>query len=136
VAFLSGIIISEAISATQSSSSISSVGTVKAVGVGVYWDAGFTNRTAAINWGVLDPGTQKSFTLYIQNEGNSAITLSQSASNWTPSTASNYLTVSWNYNNQALNSGSSVQVTLTLAISVGITGISNFGFDITIMGSG
>jgi hypothetical protein len=136
LAFLSGFIVSIAVSATQTSTTLSSVGALKAIGVGVYWDSSFTNRTTAINWGTLDPGTQKSFTMYIRNEGNSAITLSQSTSNWNPSAASNYLTLTWNYNGQTINAGASVQVTLTLTVSASITGVSNFTFDITIVGSG
>ena len=136
LAFLSGFIVSIAVSATQTSTTLSSVGTLKTIGVGVYWDSGLTNRTTAINWGTLDPGTQKSFTMYIRNEGNSPITLTRSASNWNPAAASNYLSLAWNYNGQTINAGASVQVTLTLTVSASITGVSNFTFDITIVGSG
>jgi hypothetical protein len=136
LAFLSGFIVSIAVSATQTSTTLSSVGTLKAIGVGVYWDSSLTNRTTAINWGTLDPGAQRSFTVYIRNEGNSAITLTQSTSNWNPSAASNYLSLTWNYNGQTINAGTSVQVTLTLTVSASITGVSNFTFDITIVGSG
>ena len=136
LAFLSGFVVSIVISATQTSTTLSSVGTLKAVGVGVYWDSSFTNRTTAINWGTLDPGTQKSFTMYIRNEGNSAITLSQSTGNWNPSAASNYLTLAWNYNGQTINAGANIQVTLTLTASASITGVNNFNFDIIIVGSG
>ena len=136
LAFLSGFVVSIVISATQTSTTLSSVGTLKAVGVGVYWDSSFTNKTTAINWGTLDPGTQKSFTMYIRNEGNSAITLSQSTSNWNPSGSSNYLTLTWNYNGQTINAGANIQVTLTLTVSASITGVNNFNFDIIIVGSG
>jgi hypothetical protein len=136
LAFLSGFVVSIVISATQTSTTLSSVGTLKAVGVGVYWDSSFTNKTTAINWGTLDPGTQKSFTMYIRNEGNSAITLSQSTANWNPSGSSNYLTLTWNYNGQTINAGANIQVTLTLTVSASITGVNNFNFDIIIVGSG
>jgi hypothetical protein len=132
---ISGLMVAQVLSQIQSISTISSVGTVKAVGVGVYWNSGATNRTTAINWGTLDPGSQKSFTVYIRNEGNSAMTLSLSASNWNPSTASNSMSLSWNYNGQSVNAGGTVQVTLTLAVSGSITGVSNFSFDVVIIGS-
>jgi hypothetical protein len=109
---------------------------LKAVGVVVYWDSSFTNITTSVNWGILDPGAQKSVTVYIRNEGNSAITLSQSTSNWNPTTASSYLTLTWNYNNQPINPGASAHVTLTLTASASITGVSSFSFDITVVGSG
>jgi len=133
---LSGFMLASVRSSNQTSSTLSNVGTVKAIGIGVYWDAGLTNRTTSINWGTLDPGTQKSFTLFMQNEGNSAITLSLSTSNWNPSTASTYMTLTWNYNNQLINAGATTQVTLTLTVSPSATGITNFGFDTILVGSG
>jgi len=134
--FLSGIMILQVMSAIQSSTLISNVGTIRAIGVGAYWDASLTNRTTTINWGTLDPGTQKSFAIYVRTEGNSAITLSLNASNWNPSTASTYMTLSWDYNGQTINVSGNVRVTLTLTVSASITGISNFNFDIVIVGSG
>jgi hypothetical protein len=133
---IAGLLLVQVTSIIQTSSTLSSVGTIKGVGIGVYWDAGFANRTTTINWGTLDPGSQKAFTVYIRNEGSSAITLSQSASNWNPSSASNYLTLTWNYNDQTINAGSSIQVTMTLTASSSITGITNFSFDLILIGSG
>jgi uncharacterized membrane protein len=134
---LSGFMLAQVMSAIQISSTISNVGTLKlSADIGVYWDASFTNRTTAINWGILDPGTTKSFSIYIHNEGNYALTLSMSAANWNPSTASNYLTMNWNYNGQTVNPNEYVRVTLTLTVSASITGISNFSFDINLVGTG
>ena len=133
---LSGFMLAAVKSSNQTSSTLSNVGTVKAVGIGVYWDTALTNRTTTINWGTLDPGTQRSFTLFMQNEGNSAITLSLSTSNWNPSTASTYMTLTWNYNNQPINAGATTQVTLTLTVSPTATGITSFSFDTIIVGSG
>lgn len=134
--FLSGILIFQVLSVIQTSTTISSVGTIRAIGVGAYWDASLTNKTTAINWETLDPGTQKSFRIYVHNEGNSAITLSLYAINWNPSTASTYMTLSWDYNGQTINVDANVRVTLTLTVSPSITGISNFNFDMVIAGSG
>lgn len=123
-------------SAFSNSMIISSTGAVRTIGVGVYWDAGMTNRTTTIDWGTLDPGTQKTVTVYIQNEGNAAITLTQSTSNWNPSSASVYMTLTWDYNGQAINASASLKVTLTLTISSSIIGVDNFNFDIIITGTG
>jgi hypothetical protein len=56
--------------------------------------------------------------------------------NWNPSTASNYMTLTWNYSGQSINTGAAVQVKLTLSLSANVTGITNFSFDINIVGSG
>ncbi len=57
------------------------------------------------------------------------MTLSISASNWSPTTASNYMTLTWNYNGQTLTANKTIPVKITLTISADITGISTFNFD-------
>jgi hypothetical protein len=133
---LSRLIIVGVSSLYQTSSTISSVGTFKAIGIGIYWDDALTSRVDKINWGALEPGTQKSFTIYIRNEGNMPLTLSISTSNWNPAAVSNYLTLTWSYSGQVINAATTAVLTLTLAVSESITGIYSFGFDITAVGSG
>ena len=70
--------------------------------------------------------------MYLRNEGNVAVTLSITAGNWTPSTAQNYLTLTWNRNAYVLQPNEVIQAVLTLAVSSSITGITSFNFDITI----
>jgi hypothetical protein len=115
---------------------ISNVGSLKTIDIEAYWDENLTNRVNGINWGTLEPGDQKSFSIYLHNEGNSAVTLSMSTSNWNPSTAATYLTLSWNYNGQAIEADKNLQVTLTLSVSANITGITNFSFDTIVVGTG
>ncbi len=115
---------------------ISNVGSLKTIGIGAYWDENLTNRVNEINWGLLEPSDQKSFSLYLHNEGNSAVTLSKSTSNWNPSVAATYLTLNWNYNGQTIEAGKNLQVTLTLSVNTDITGITTFSFDIIVVGTG
>ena len=117
------------------SKTIPNVGVVKAVGVEVYWDAALTNKVSSIDWGVLDPGSNKNVTVYIRNEGNSAVSLTMNTANWNPSTASNYMTLTWNYGGQSINVGAVIQVKLTLSVSASVAGITNFSFDINIVAS-
>jgi hypothetical protein len=87
-----------------------------------------------IDWGFLSPATQKTYAIYVSNEGITPLTLSLSTSNWNPTAAPNYLTLTWNFDNgRTLNSSEAVRVTLTLAVSDSITGINNF--NITAEGS-
>jgi len=58
------------------------------------------------------------------------------ASNWSPSNASDYLTLSWDYGGQSINPDDVAQVTFTLSVDASIEGITSFSFDITIVGSG
>jgi archaellum component FlaG (FlaF/FlaG flagellin family) len=141
VIFLSGIISGFVIvnvrSLYQTSNTISSVGTLKlSADIEVYRNKELTDRMTAIDWGTLKPGATKTYTIYVSNTGNLPLALSMSTSNWSPPSASNYLTLTWNYNGQKLNPGDDVQVIMTLTVSSSITGISNFNFDINLVGSG
>jgi hypothetical protein len=129
-------IVGIALSLVQTSKSFSSVGTVKGVGVGIYWDSACTNMTSSINWGTVDPGSSKLVTLYVRNEGNTPITLSKTETNWTPSNAINYITLTWNYANQTLSYNTALQISLKLAVSSVVSGITSFTFDTTITASG
>ncbi len=114
---------------------IQNAGTIKAVGVGVYWDSSCTNETTSIPWGMLDPGSNRTFTVYIRNEGNTAESLSLNTENWNPTNAQNYITLSWNYDGTVLSPDQVVEVNLTLSVSSSIEGIENFSFTIVIIGT-
>jgi hypothetical protein len=124
------------LSLVQNSNTVSSVGTIKGIGVGIYSEYACTNRVTSINWGVLEPGANKTITLYVRNEGNAVATLSQTTQNWNPTAASSYLTLRWNYAGQTLSVNQILQVKLTLILSSTVTGITNFGFDIVITSTG
>lgn len=125
-----------ALSLLNNSKTVTNAGSVKGVGVGIYWDLACTNRTSSINWGLLDPGSNKTVTVYVRNEGNAAATLSKVVQNWNPSTASSYMTLNWNYAGQTLSVNQVLQVKLTLVVSSTVSGITNFSFDIIITATG
>jgi len=124
------------LSLVQTSRTVSSAGSVKGIGVGIYWDYACTNRTSSINWGLLDPGSNKTATVYVRNEGNAVATLSKATQNWNPSTASSYMTLNWNYAGQTLGVSQVLQIKLALIVSSTISGITSFSFDITITATG
>jgi len=111
------------------------LGTVKAMGVGVYWDSGCSNTVTSVNWGTVAPGSTNDVTVFIKNEGNAAETLSSTAENWNPSTASAYMSLSWDYAGQVIVVDGVIEVTLSLSVSSAIEGITSFSFDIVIVGS-
>lgn len=111
---------------------VTNSGSIKALGVEVYSDQSCTNAVSSIDWGMLDPGADKTITLYIKNTGNSPVTLTMITSNWNPSNAPTYITFAWNYAGQTLSPNAVVPVGFTLHVSSSITGITNFSFDITI----
>ena len=111
---------------------IPSLGKITAYGVGIYWDSNCTENVTSIDWGVAEPGLTKNVTIYIRNEGNTHTILYLNTTNWYPQEASNYITLSWDYNGEAIEPNQVVQVTLTLSISSNIEGITTFRFDIII----
>jgi len=115
---------------------ISGAGTIKAVGIGVYWDLQCTNATSSLNFGLLEPGQSKNFTLYLKNNGNSPLTLSMTTQNWNPSAASSYMTLTWNRQGQQINPAQVIQFAIMLSVSPSVTGITTFSFDIIITGTG
>ena len=115
---------------------ISSVGIVKAVGVGVYWDVDCTSTVTEIDWGLLEPRGTANVTIYLKNEGNAPLTLSLNTENWDPPNASDHITINWSYRGESVNPGQLREVALVLSVSSTITGITNFRFAIIITGSG
>ena len=103
--------------------------------VGVYWDSDCTDPVLEILWGNLTPGSSKSIIVYIHNEVEEPTYLIMSTTNWNPSNALEYMSISWDYGRQRMNSGEVLQITLTLSVSRYIEGISSFSFDILITGS-
>jgi hypothetical protein len=121
---------------TSVSMYLSSVGTVKTLGVGVYWDSGCSQTVSGIDWGLAEPGAVKNVMVYMRNEGNAPITLSLHTANWNPANATNYISLSWDYGGQTIGANQVVAVTLSLSISSNIQGITTFSFDIVVVGSG
>jgi len=116
--------------------SLSNLGTVKAIGVRVYWDSSCGDPVGSIDWGLVEPGTTKNVTIYIRNAGSVPVTLSLTIDNWSPSNAPDYMSLAWDYSDQVISVDAVVQVTLSLSVSAAIEGITGFSFDIVIIGSG
>lgn len=111
-------------------------GSIKGVGVGLYWDQQCTNATSAIEFGLLEPGSSKVFTLYLKNEGNADLTLAMTSENWVPTEAGNYMTLTWNREGQQISPGQVISCVITLSVSPDMEGISIFGLDIVISATG
>jgi hypothetical protein len=131
--------------------SIPSLGTIKTLGVEVYWDKNLKNKTKAIDWGTIWLGTTKNVTLYIKSVSNVPTTLQLETANWTfldsnnnvvsgPNKTTSYIDLTWNYKNATIQPGEITQITLTLLIDSSndfiqflITNdVKKFNFDIII----
>ncbi len=121
-----------ALSLTQVQMAIPNAGAIKSIGFGIYWNSACTNRATSITWGTIDPGSSKSVTVYVKNEGNAAATLTKTVKNWVPTAAASYLSMNWNYTNQLVGVNKVQPVKLTLSVASNITAIDSFSFDIVI----
>jgi hypothetical protein len=111
-------------------------GSIKGVGVGVYWDLQCKNQTSTLDFGLLEPGSSKNFTLYLKNKGNTLLTLNMTSEEWNPTNATEYLTLTWNREGQQLNVGEVIDFMIMLSVSSNVTGIDSFSMDIVISGTG
>ena len=103
-------------------------GSVKGLGAGIYWDQACKNRTLSLDWGLIEAGSNNTLTVYVKNEGNSAVSLWLTTSNWTPSASLGYMSLNWNYSGQVLNVDQVVPLDLTLTVYPTISGITDFSF--------
>jgi len=111
---------------------VDSTGSVETINVGVYWDGECSSNVSFIDWGEIGPGSVKDVSLFIRNEGTIAEGLFLSTDYWSPSNASEFMTLSWDYSGQTLDPSEIVPVALTLQVSPSIEGIKSFSFDIVI----
>jgi hypothetical protein len=118
----------------QYQATISTHGTIKAVGVAFYNDSLGVNAASQINWGTLEPGQTVNVTLYMKSTSNVAVTCSMAVGNFNPPIGSNYLACTWNYSG-SLSPSQLVPVVFTLVAANTITGIAAFSFDISVVGT-
>jgi hypothetical protein len=105
--------------------------------IGIYSDSACTQPLSAIDWGNLTVGTTSNYLVYVKNMGNVRQTISLSANAWVPSTAAQYLDVTWDQNNTALNPAQVVTGNIKLAVATIVdTDITTFSNNITITGTG
>lgn len=103
--------------------------------IDVFRDEGCTQPLSSVQWGSVEQGSSVSRVVYVKNNGETSVGLSLLAENWSPSVAANYLSLSWDYDGEALGDGAVMRVALTLSVDSSVSGIGDFSFDIVIIGS-
>ncbi len=115
---------------------VSSSGSIKVIGVSLFWDRACTSKVTAVTWGAISPGTSVSQYVYVLNDGTASGTLSMGYGNWTPAAAASYITLAWNCSNYVLARNGIVCAKLTLTVQPSITGVNDFNFMILIQATG
>ena len=111
-------------------------GRIKLVGLKVYSDPELTKEVSAIDWGTLSPGDHGQVLLYLKVTSNVPTNLTLKTENWSPAAAENYLALTWDYDGALLAPGQVRATWFTLEVAETITGITDFAFDIVIIGAG
>ena len=115
---------------------VSNVSAIKTLGVGVYYDQNCTMRVASIDWGILEPASSTTKTLYVKSLSNVAVTLYVYPDNWSPPECEQYMALSAVPNNATMQPNEVLEVSLTLSIAQNVTGITTFSFEMVFVGSG
>jgi hypothetical protein len=110
-------------------------GSIDTINLSVYSDSACTQTVTALNVGTLNPGGTASQTVYIKNSGNVPETLTMTTNNWTPTSASSSLTLTWNRQNTVLNAGASIQAILTLTAVANTGSLTTFSCDVILTGT-
>jgi len=132
LAMYTGIIVSGLLTTTRT---IGTQGTITSINVQVYWDSACNQIVSDIEWGSAEPGDVITRTVYVKNSGNSPMTLSMTYSDWVPTEAGNYISMSWNREGSTIQEDEVIQAILTLTISDQISGITNYSFNIILEGT-
>ena len=120
----------------QRSVSFPTSGTITAVNVGVYADSACTQNLTSISWGSVEPGESVNRIVYVKNTGNAPVTLSMVTSGWNPAVAYGPISIVWDREGVSLSPGLSISATLALSVSPSVSGITDFGVNIVVTGSG
>ena len=133
---LAGLMITlTAMAALSDSQTVPLSGTISTVNVEAYTDSACTIPCTALSVGNVAPGGTATQTIYIKNSGTVPMTLTMTASNWSPSNANTYLTLSWNRQSTVLAAGSSTPATLTLVAASNTGSLTTFSCSVTITGT-
>ncbi len=115
---------------------IDSSGTIMAINIEVYSDLACTQPLSSLDWGIPEPGDTVNRVVYLKNTGNADMSLNMYVSNWTPSGVDTYLSLSWDQENTVITPDEVLQSTISLLVDSGISGITDFSYQITLQGTG
>lgn len=132
----------QAVALMVASWSIPADATVKTVNLQVYQDVGMQIELHSINWtlvapvGPMDPGASKTVTVWLYSIGNAEQSLSMTTGNYSPDTAEQYMTVSWNKEGQTLQPRTVTPALISLSVASNVQNVTDFSFEITLIASG
>lgn len=109
--------------------------TIGTIGVEAYWDQECTTPVTNLQWGILYLGDVKTSTFFLKNSGTQDEVLSMFVDAWQPVAAETYISLTWNRQETILPALTVINATFTLQVSPSIQDITNFSFNINIIGT-
>ena len=103
--------------------------------IDIYSNQACTSQLTDVEWGEIEAGGDSNSVIYVKNNGDMNVVISLATENWSSSTASNNMELSWDYSGSPISSGDVRQITLTLSVDPDCPELSSFGFNIVIIGS-
>ena len=103
--------------------------------IGLYSDSICTIPLTSFNWGAIPQGGSTNQTIYLKNLSTTKLTLTMSATNWSPTAANGPISLTWNCGGTTLKPNQIIPATITIAVASNATDITNFTMDITITGA-
>jgi hypothetical protein len=97
----------------------------------VFWDESCTQNVYAVSWGSLDPGSNKTVTVYIRNTSPSQAVLYLETRNWSPTEAETQISLGWTLQGSIISPNQTLRADLTLSV-LGTVNVSEFTFEIII----
>jgi len=112
--------------------SATSLATVEAASLSVYWDENCTRKVDLIDWGSLSPGSSEIVNVYLRNERNARIRLSLTTTDSEPPQAFGHISLSWNYTGEMMKPNDVVPIAFDLSLSPYASEVTTFSFSIVI----
>lgn len=105
------------------------------IDIDVFCDYQCTEIMTNIEWGDIVVGESVKHTMWVKNSGDSDVFINLDEDNWNPISASEYLSITWDYDGVPISPGSVRQISLSLNVSPNIQGIDTFYFDVVFIAS-
>lgn len=109
-------------------------GIVATANLVLYNDPARTIECQTISWGLMAPNDTKTHPIYVFNNGTIPLKLSLLNSNWLPTNAKDYISVTWNREGTIIEPGATVSAIISLHVDISVTGITDFRCDLIISG--
>lgn len=94
-----------------------SLAVIKTIDVETYWDSQAQNKIDIIDWGEIEPGKSVNVTFYLKSVSNFDVTVDLVLTDWSPADITDYVSITWDYDDSVLEPGELIEVTMNLSAS-------------------